>query len=66
LDFNGAIHGVDHAAEFDNRAVASALNDPPVVYGDGRVDQIAAQRPKPSENAILVRAGKPRVCRQPS
>ena len=29
--------------------------------GDGRIEQVAAQRPHPRQNAILARAGKPRV-----
>ena len=61
LDFNGQVHCVDHAAKLDNASVPRALNDPAMMHGDGRVDQIAAQRPKPSENAILVSARKPRV-----
>ncbi len=43
LDFNGAAHGVHHAAELADRAVAGALDDPAMVGGDGRVDQIAAE-----------------------
>jgi len=31
------------------------------VHGDGRIDQVAAQRPQPRENAILVRAREPAV-----
>ena len=45
LHFDGAAHRVDHAAELDDRAVAGALDDAAVVDGDGRIDQIAAQRP---------------------
>ena len=41
LDFNGAVHRVDDAAELDNRAVAGALDDAAVMDGDGRVDQVA-------------------------
>jgi hypothetical protein len=44
LHFDGAARGVDHAAELDDRAVASALDDAPVVGGDGGVDEIAPQR----------------------
>ena len=61
LDFNGAVHCVDDTAELDNRAVPRALNDPAMMHGDGRVDQIAAQRPEPSKDAILVRASEPRI-----
>ena len=39
LHFDGAAHGVNHAAEFDDRAVAGALDYAPFVNGDGRVDR---------------------------
>ena len=42
LDFNGAVHRVDDAAEFDDVAVACALDDAPVMHRDGRVDQVAS------------------------
>ena len=42
-------------------AVAGALHHAPVMYGDGRIDQIAPQRPQPRQSAILVGAGKPTV-----
>ena len=56
LDFNGAVHRVDDAAELDDAAVAGALDDAAMVHGDGRVDQIAAQRPQPRQNPVLVGA----------
>ena len=43
LDFNGAVHRVHDAAELDNRAVPGALDDAPVVHGDGRIDEIASE-----------------------
>ncbi len=58
LDLDRATHGVDDAAEFDQRPVAGPLDHAPVVDGDGRVDQIAAQRAEPGERAVLVRAGE--------
>ena len=61
LDFNGAVHRVDDTAELDDAAVAGALDDAPMVDRDGRIDQIAAQRPQPREDPILVRSGKPRM-----
>ena len=61
LNFDRAAHGVDDAAELDDRAVAGALDDAPVVHGDGRIDEIAAQRPQPRQDAILVRAGEPAI-----
>ena len=61
LDFNGAVHRVDDTPELDNCAIAGALDDAPVVHGDGRVDQVAAQRPQPRQNPVLVGSGKPRI-----
>ena len=63
LDFDRAAHRVDHAAELDDRAVAGALDDAPVVHGDDRVDQVAAQRPEPRQRAIFVRSCEPTVAR---
>ena len=42
-------------------AVAGALDHAPVMHGDGRIDQIAAERPQPRQRAILVGAGEPAV-----
>ena len=61
LHLDGAPHGVDHAAELDDVAVAGALDDAPVMSGDGRVDEIAAEAPQARQCAILVRAGEPAV-----
>ena len=58
LHFNGATHSVYHAAKFDKGPVPGALHDAPLVHGDSRIDQIAAQRPQPRQRAILVRAGE--------
>ena len=61
LHFDRAAHGVDHAAKFDQAAVAGALDDAPMMGGDGGVDQIAAQPPQPRQGAILVRAREPAI-----
>ena len=61
LDFNGAVHRIDDTPELDDAAVAGALNDPTMVHGDGRIDQVAAKGPKASQDSILVRTGKPRI-----
>ena len=61
LHFDRAAHGVDHAAELDEAAVAGALDDAAVMQGDGRIDQVAAQRPEPRQRAILVRAREPAI-----
>ena len=42
LDFDRAAHCVDHAAEFDDAAVAVALDDAVVTDHDRGVDQIAS------------------------
>jgi len=52
---------VDHTAEFDERAVAGALDDAPVMHSNDWVDEIAAQRPQPSQCAILIRGGEATV-----
>ena len=61
LHLDGAAHGVDDAAELDEDAVAGALDHAAVMHGDGRIDQIAPERPQPRQCAILVGAGKPAV-----
>ena len=61
LDFNGAVHCVDDTPELDDAAVARALDDAPMVDGDGRINQIAAERPQPRQNPILVGSGEPRI-----
>jgi hypothetical protein len=38
LDLDRAPHGVDHAAKFDDEAVAGALDNPAVMRLDGRID----------------------------
>ncbi len=42
-------------------AVAGALDDAAVMHGDGGIDQVAAERPEPRENTILVRAREPAI-----
>ena len=61
LDLDRAAHRVDHAAEFDEASVAGALDDATMMHSDGRIDQVAAQRAKSGERAILVGAGEPAV-----
>ena len=61
LHLDRAAHRVDDAAEFDEAAVAGALDHATMMHGDGRIDQIAAQRPEPLQDAILVRSREPAV-----
>ena len=61
LHLNGAAHGVHHTAELDQRSIPCALDHAPVVHGDGRIDQVAAQCPQPRQSTIFIRAGEPAV-----
>jgi hypothetical protein len=61
LEFNGAVHCVDDAAELDDRAIAGALDDAAVIHRNSRIDQVAPKGTKPSEDSILVRARKPGI-----
>ena len=61
LHLDGAAHRIDDAAEFDDAAVAGALDDPTVMDRDRWVDEVAAEGPEASEDAIFVRARKPAV-----
>ena len=61
LHFDGAAHRVDHAAEFDDRAVAGALDDAAAMGGDGRVEQVAAKPSQARQRSVLVDVRKPRV-----
>jgi hypothetical protein len=56
LYFDGAAHGIDDAAEFNESAVASTLECPPIMDGDGGIDEVAAQRSQSRQGAILVRS----------
>ena len=61
LHLDGAAHRVDHAAELDEAPIPGALDHSPVMHGDGRIDEVAAQRPEPRQDAILVRSREPAV-----
>jgi hypothetical protein len=56
-----AAHGVDHAAELDDRAIAGALDDVAVMDRDDGVDQVAVERPETGERSVLVGAGEPGI-----
>ena len=61
LHLDRAAHSVDHAAEFDNAAIAGAFDDSAVVERDCRIDEIAAQRPEPRKRAVFVHPGEPAI-----
>ena len=61
LPLGRAAHRVDDAGELDEQPVAGGLDDAAVMLGDGRVDQLRAQRLEPRERALLVGAHQPGV-----
>jgi hypothetical protein len=61
LDFDRAADGVHDAAKLDDRAIAGALDDAPMMGGYGWIDEIAAKTAQARERAIFVRSRKPRV-----
>ena len=61
LHFECAADRVDHAAELDDAAVAGALDDAAMMHGDCGINQIAAQRPEPRQNPVLVGSGQARI-----
>ncbi len=63
LNFHGAGHRVDHAGEFDQRAVAHQLDDPPAIPGDLRRENLAMELEQRLERASLVLAHQPGIAR---
>jgi hypothetical protein len=61
LHLDRAPHRVHYAAELNDAAVASALDDAAVMRGDGRIDEIATEAPQARQGAILVRPGESAV-----
>ena len=61
LHFGGATDRIDHARKFRQQPIAGGLDDPPVVLGDLRVDQLPAMRLEAFERAFLVRTHQPRI-----
>ena len=61
LNLDRAAHGVDDATEFDDRAVAGALDDAAAMGRNRWLDEIAAQPPDTRQRALLVGAGEAAV-----
>ena len=59
LNLDSAAHGLDHAAKFDQRPVARALEHSAIMAGDRGIDEIGAQRPQPRKRTVFVRARHP-------
>src|SRR5262249_20971399 len=55
--------GVDWACDVGELAVAGGLDQPPLVLGDFRLDQLAPVRAEPVDRAFLVGADEARVTR---
>ena len=53
LHFDRAANGIDHAAEFDQTAIASPLNNSAVMRGYGGIDQVPSQRPASARPCVL-------------
>ena len=47
LYFDGATHGVDHAAKLDESAIAGPLDDAPIMRVDSGINQVASQPAQP-------------------
>ena len=56
LDGRGALHGIDHAGELDQRAVAHQLDDAAMILGDRRIDHLAPAVLQPRQRARFVLA----------
>jgi hypothetical protein len=56
-------HRIDDAGKFHQQAVAGGLDKPPMVLGDFRIEELAAQRFEAFERAFLIRPHQPRVAR---
>jgi hypothetical protein len=61
LHLDGAAHGVNCAPKLDDASVTGALDHATVMNGDGRVDQVAAERTRAGKCSLLVGAGEPAV-----
>ena len=61
LHLDRAPHRVDHAAELDEGSIASAFHHASGVHRDGRINEVAAERPESRERPIFVRPSQPAV-----
>src|SRR3984893_7222795 len=61
LHFEGAAHGVDDTAEFDESAVSGALDDPATMLADLRRDDLAPIAQQTPMRAFLVAAHQMRI-----
>ena len=66
LYLDRAAHGIDHARELQQQAVAGGLNDAAAVHRDGWIDDLLSNGFQCSQGAALVPAHQPRVARDVS
>jgi len=58
LHFGRAPQGIDHTAELDEKPIACGLDEPAVVRGDRRINQLGPDGLELREGAALVRANQ--------
>jgi PAS domain-containing protein len=58
LHLDGATHGVNYATKLNDAPVASALHRAPVMEGNSRVDEVAAEGMQPRKRPLLVCTSK--------
>ena len=61
LHLDRAAHRIDDAGKFHQQPVAGGLDDAAAVFGDFRIEKLAAQRLEAFERAFLVRPHQPRI-----
>ena len=54
-----AAHRIYDAGKFHQQTVAGGLDDAPVMGGDLRIDQLAADRLEPCQRPLLIRSDQP-------
>src|ERR1051325_9051052 len=63
LPFGRTAQRINDAAEFDQISVTGRFDDAPTIFGDTRVNSLAADRPKKVEGSCLVNSDQPRIAR---
>jgi hypothetical protein len=58
LHLEWAAYCINYASKLDEEAISCSLNDAAVMQADGRVEQVASQRPQPRKRPLLIGASK--------
>ena len=64
LDIHGALHGIDHAGEFHQHAIAHQLEDPAAMLADQWLEHLATPELEGRQGSRLVRAHETAVAHQ--